>query len=444
MMSKVRAVQAVQRLALGMIIVLGFLSILATGGGGGGGNPTFTIGGTVSGLAGSGLVLQNNGGDNLGISGDGAFTFATALADGSAYNVTVLTQPSNPVQKCAVTNASGTLSGANITNVSVDCTNLSGGDQNVTVTCGSDTIAAALANAVPGGRLTITVNGTCTEDVTIERDRVTLKGGTVAGTGAVQPVIQILRARGIVIDNMTVQGGASDGIFATHNADVTITNSTVRNNAQDGVDLRWGAFADISGSTISGNPNCAVVVADGANVLLTDNPLITTDQPSSAICATIGAYRKATVFLNGVNTITNTDTTGPGHVLDILDGSALRATNGVDVITGFIGVSRTANVDLRNATVTGDIGVTRNAWLRVRTPSSVTGNIFIASDSTATFDGTTPPTVNGTVTCGNSFASLVDSATAAVTIGVMGDLARVREGRAEGLIAVGSFSNCHF
>jgi serine/threonine protein kinase, bacterial len=39
----------------------------ATGGTGG----TVTIGGTVTGLAGTGLVLQNNGGDNLTVTAEG-------------------------------------------------------------------------------------------------------------------------------------------------------------------------------------------------------------------------------------------------------------------------------------------------------------------------------------------------------------------------------------
>ncbi|MDH3672701.1 MAG: YCF48-related protein [Gammaproteobacteria bacterium] len=90
-------------------------------------NPTsiptnaFSVSGTVAGLAGSGLVLQNNGGDDLAISGNGAFLFATPLADGDTYNVTVLSQPTSPAQTCSVTNGSGRSSGANVTNVSVNC-----------------------------------------------------------------------------------------------------------------------------------------------------------------------------------------------------------------------------------------------------------------------------------------------------------------------------------
>ena len=55
------------------------------------------------------------------VNADGSFTFATALDDGSDYNVTVLTHPTMPNQVCSVSNHSGTLSGANITEVSVNC-----------------------------------------------------------------------------------------------------------------------------------------------------------------------------------------------------------------------------------------------------------------------------------------------------------------------------------
>src|SRR5260370_36972117 len=45
--------------------------------GGGGGTGPFTIGGTVTGLTGTGLILQDNGGDDLTLSANGAFAFKT-------------------------------------------------------------------------------------------------------------------------------------------------------------------------------------------------------------------------------------------------------------------------------------------------------------------------------------------------------------------------------
>ncbi len=83
---------------------------------------TFSIGGTVSGLAGIGLVLQNNGAGDLPVAANGPFTFATMLVSGTTYAVTVRTQPANPAQVCTVTNGAGTLAGSNITNISVVCT----------------------------------------------------------------------------------------------------------------------------------------------------------------------------------------------------------------------------------------------------------------------------------------------------------------------------------
>ncbi len=82
---------------------------------------TYTIGGTVSGLAGTGLVLQDNGGNNLAVAANGSFTFSTPIATGAAYAVTVLSQPSGPAQSCVVTSGSGTVASANVTSVAISC-----------------------------------------------------------------------------------------------------------------------------------------------------------------------------------------------------------------------------------------------------------------------------------------------------------------------------------
>ena len=82
---------------------------------------SFSVGGSVSGLAGSGLVLRNNGGDDLPIASNGSFTFASELASGSAFEVTVATQPSRPSQTCTVADASGTIGGGDVRTVKVSC-----------------------------------------------------------------------------------------------------------------------------------------------------------------------------------------------------------------------------------------------------------------------------------------------------------------------------------
>jgi 6-phosphogluconolactonase (cycloisomerase 2 family) len=81
--------------------------------------PTYSIGGTVSGLAaGESLALHISVGDDLTVSVNGAFTFATRIVAGGGYAVSVRVQPAG--KSCAVTDGAGTAS-ANVTNVAVVC-----------------------------------------------------------------------------------------------------------------------------------------------------------------------------------------------------------------------------------------------------------------------------------------------------------------------------------
>ena len=89
--------------------------------------PTYSVGGSVTGLRGTGLVLENNGGDPLTVEANGSFTFATPLARSAAYSVTVGTQPTaSPAETCSVTSGSGSVGGAAVTNVTVTCRAMTG------------------------------------------------------------------------------------------------------------------------------------------------------------------------------------------------------------------------------------------------------------------------------------------------------------------------------
>src|SRR5690606_15242555 len=83
---------------------------------------SFAVGGTVSGLAGNGMVLQNNRGDDLAIDANGTYSFATELEDLSSYAVTVLQQPTDPSQTCVVVDGSGALAGDDVIHVDIVCT----------------------------------------------------------------------------------------------------------------------------------------------------------------------------------------------------------------------------------------------------------------------------------------------------------------------------------
>jgi 6-phosphogluconolactonase len=132
------------RKSLGVLICTLVASCGGGGGGGGGGGAaaTFTVGGSVTGLAGTGLVLRNNGGDDLNVTGNGAFTFPTSVASGAAYTVTVHAQPvATPAQICEVSAGGGTVTDRHVTTVLVTCRAMTGEFAYVANT-GSQTVSA--------------------------------------------------------------------------------------------------------------------------------------------------------------------------------------------------------------------------------------------------------------------------------------------------------------
>jgi uncharacterized repeat protein (TIGR03803 family) len=80
---------------------------------------TATIGGSITGLASSGLVLAN-GTDALSVPANSTtFTMPTAVASGADYNVVVKSSPATV--RCTVSNGSGTGSNSPVTNIGVSC-----------------------------------------------------------------------------------------------------------------------------------------------------------------------------------------------------------------------------------------------------------------------------------------------------------------------------------
>lgn len=110
----------------------------------------FTVGGSVTGLAGT-LVLQNSGANDLTVTTNGAFVFGASVPSGAAYAVSVMTQPPN--QTCAVAGATGTAT-ANITNVAITCT----------------TNVVSVGGALSGLRGTIVLQNNAAGDLTLAAD----------------------------------------------------------------------------------------------------------------------------------------------------------------------------------------------------------------------------------------------------------------------------------
>lgn len=188
----------------------------------------YTVGGAVTGLQGTGLVLKNNGTDNLTITAGGDFNFAKSIVDGEVYEVTVSTQPDG--QHCDVINGKGSIVGANVTNVQVTCGTLTVGGT-VTGLSGTLTIQSQLADD-----LTLTANGDFTfatalvdgtnYKVTVLTQPTGQRCSVVNGTG---------KLAGANITNVEVRCGFTvGGSLSGLEADLSVT---LQNNGGDDLEL---------------------------------------------------------------------------------------------------------------------------------------------------------------------------------------------------------------
>jgi N-acetylneuraminic acid mutarotase len=141
----------------GVTLVTAVVALVACGGGKSSTSSSYTVGGTISGLNASGVVLIYNGSTTLTVlTGVTTWVFPSAFASGSSYAVTVLTQPTGEL--CEVTSGgSGTALTANVTDVTVVCTDYGqwtweGGLNTVNASGVSGTQGAAAASNLPGAR----------------------------------------------------------------------------------------------------------------------------------------------------------------------------------------------------------------------------------------------------------------------------------------------------
>jgi Bacterial Ig-like domain len=109
--------------------VSALLFMAGCGGGSSGGSdtpppapaPTYSVTATVTGLNGGQLLVKLNGGADITVAGNGSVLLATGLNSGASYTVTVAAQPASPPQVCVVSNASGTIAAASVSNVTITC-----------------------------------------------------------------------------------------------------------------------------------------------------------------------------------------------------------------------------------------------------------------------------------------------------------------------------------
>lgn len=237
----------------------------------GGGGSTYTVGGNVGGATGP-VSLKLNGGADL-VAGNGAFTFPTALADGSAYAVTVSTAPAG--QSCTVGNGSGTIAGADVTNVAVTCAtqatytvggNISGatGSVSLKLNGGADLVAGNGAFAFPaaltsGSAYVVTVSAApAGQSCTVGNGSGTIAGANVDNVtiacAAIPPQSHTVggRVRGLTEPGLVLQ--LNGGPLVTMNANGTYAFYP---------GIAEGVAYEVTVQTQPGSLSCTVANASG-------------------------------------------------------------------------------------------------------------------------------------------------------------------------------------
>ncbi|MGW8394889.1 hypothetical protein [Pseudoduganella sp. HUAS MS19] len=131
-----------------------------------GGKASFTLGGTITGLANNGLILQNNGGNDLSINaGATSFSFPNSISYGTEYRVSIKQQPEH--MTCGFLGGTEHGSAGHTTSI------------NIAISCSQN--AYALGGTVEGLNATglVLVNGSSSGSITIAKDATSF---TVPGT----------------------------------------------------------------------------------------------------------------------------------------------------------------------------------------------------------------------------------------------------------------------
>ncbi len=151
------------------------------------------------------------------------------------------------------------------TNVNVDC---SGSNAEA-----FHSINAALNTLNLVGPNTITVSGTCHENVAlVQRDRLTIQataGHVATIENAAAPPVSTLYVAGshnIVLSNLVIQGG-SPALYISNSSSATLVqNCTVQNSVGDGFDIDGESEVTIQNSTIRNNSAEGIFISNASQL----------------------------------------------------------------------------------------------------------------------------------------------------------------------------------
>jgi len=205
---------------------------------------TYTVGGTVTGLAsGQSMTLVNNGGNVKVVSGNGPFTFSTALTQGTNFSISIMSQPSG--QTCNVSNGYGWIF-SNVTNIAINCGSTS-----------SQLISSTpLSGAYTGTSGNDVFNGTIPADYAY--------GNEISAVKNFQ-LIDNLGNAAIIANQTSASGGYTT--YGINNSKITISSGTLTINSTDIGGYYARAIASTTVNSGNGQVDITASVSDSIAII---------------------------------------------------------------------------------------------------------------------------------------------------------------------------------
>jgi uncharacterized repeat protein (TIGR03803 family) len=321
----------------------------------------FTVGGSIQGLNGSGLVLANGSDAVTVTTGASAFTLPEAVASTSSYTITVQTQPNGLA--CSVANGSGTMPSANVTNIVVTCTDQPftlggsigglGNHLGLVLANGTDTLSVAAGSSsftLPGR-----VNFGSVYAVTVQAAPSGLTCTVTQGSGAmpannVSSVVVTCSDRSYTIGGSIVGLGNNTGLVLANGTD-TLNVAANATNFTMPTPVAYTSPYSVTVQAQPGGSSCSV--SSGAGTMPGDN--VNNVVVSCAPTYTIGGSITGLGSRSGLVLVSGSDTL---HVL----ANAVTFTMGTGVASGatYSVVVQTTPM-ITNCTVTNGSGTVGSA-----------------------------------------------------------------------------------
>lgn len=230
------------------------------------------------------------------------------------------------------------------------------------------TISKALDHHTSAPDLVLVVSGTCTENIVVTRDNVTIttNGSTPASVVAADitlPAISLDGAHRVIIDGKFSNGfsvsGGTFGIAATRGSSLDVANCAVSGASNTGIISSYGSTVSVDSCSVTGNVT-GVAAANTASAAVTNSTV--SDNTGNGLIAVRSAYlrvgqdrsgnvvlKPVTVSRNGVNGIAISE----GSAGTIVGGTVERST----ASNIFVGRASSGQIGLGSNGLTGGVTI---------------------------------------------------------------------------------------